>query len=849
MSTAALIGALRVTLGIDTAQWEEGVKNTQKDLKRLTKSYEQMGGKMKSIGSKMSLAITAPLVAFGYKSFQAASDATELSSAFGETFGSMTDDMNDWAIATGDSMGRSTQEMQKGANAFGIFFNQAAKTRGEAAKMSKDFTVLAQDLSSFFNVEPDVAMEKLRSGLMGQSEPLRDFGVFLTEAAVNAKGLEMGLEAVDGKLTEQAKVMARAAIIMETTKNAQGDVGRTSHQTANQIRAAKAAWEELLVIVGTKLIPVITPVITKFGELLNKFTNLDPAIQSAVIGFAAVAAVVGPLVYGLGALVQLAAPLLATMKLVSTFAATTAAASGLTGFAATMVVVKASLAALMTVLVPVLVPLAAIAALAAVIYVNWDKIAPVLKRFQAALSEVIGPDLKKLIDTATKAFTEFWEGPLGDGLRKVVSLLGDLVVAFLEVFGAGFILLIKGAVTVIQIITDQIGNLVSLASNLLKGDWAAAWQSAKDVVNTAFGGLPAYVADIFSKMVSAIKEWVIRKLGAVWDELKAKIDSAKKMFFDLYDAVVGNSYIPDMVDEIGQHMRRLEKELVEPVKKATSKAKQEFRALQEDILALMTRIFPDRARKNTYLDEVAKIEEAMKKGIIKGKEYEAMLAALRSEYFDELFGPNDPKKEFAKPIPDDDPMKSGDWVKILKDAEKVTEKFAKSAQEKTAAVIQSFAEMARDAVSSVRGMVNSFKSGDILGGILGFLDLIAQVAGIVGSFKGGPAPKTATPTFNRGGMPGFKTGGSFTVGGSGGADSKLVQFMATPGEMVNVSKGEKSSPSSGSQNFWDLRGAVVTQDLLDEMRSLAQGAKAEGALMGSSLAQEQLIKRQERTLP
>jgi hypothetical protein len=39
-----------------------------------------------------------------------------------------------------------------------------------------------------------------------------------------------------------------------------------------------------------------------------------------------------------------------------------------------------------------------------------------------------------------------------------------------------------------------------------------------------------------------------------------------------------------------------------------------------------------------------------------------------------------------------------------------------------------------------------------------------------------------------GGLPGFKTGGSFKVGGSGGADSQLMQFRATPGEMVDIRK-------------------------------------------------------------
>ena len=58
------------------------------------------------------------------------------------------------------------------------------------------------------------------------------------------------------------------------------------------------------------------------------------------------------------------------------------------------------------------------------------------------------------------------------------------------------------------------------------------------------------------------------------------------------------------------------------------------------------------------------------------------------------------------------------------------------------------------------------------------------------------------------------------VGGSGSMDSKLVQFRATPGEMVNITHGNDNGPSGGTKVF-DLRGAVVTQDLLDQMNAIA----------------------------
>ncbi|MDG6746336.1 SDR family NAD(P)-dependent oxidoreductase, partial [Staphylococcus aureus] len=68
----------------------------------------------------------------------------------------------------------------------------------------------------------DEAIGKIRSGLSGESEPLRDFGVFLTEAAVKAKALELGMIKVGEELTEQGKIMARAILIQEGLADANG---------------------------------------------------------------------------------------------------------------------------------------------------------------------------------------------------------------------------------------------------------------------------------------------------------------------------------------------------------------------------------------------------------------------------------------------------------------------------------------------------------------------------------------------------------------------------------------------------------------------------------------------------
>jgi hypothetical protein len=302
---SAKIGSLHVDATLESAAFGRGADQLQRRLNIMRRDVERTASKLESTGRALSIGLTLPLAAFGIHAVRAASDAQELQSAFDQTFGHLAGAMTRWAEATGDAMGRSTQEIQAGANAFGLYFNQAARTRGEAARLSQQFTVLAQDLSSFHNTGVDEALLALRSGLSGETEPLRRYGVFLNEAAVAAQAAAMGLRKVNGAYTDQQKIMARAALIMQQTRMAHGDVVRTAGSSANQLRSAAAAWQELSVTMGTRLLPVLNPVVAMIGALMNAITSLPGPLRTALLGLAALGAISGPLLIGTAALVRI----------------------------------------------------------------------------------------------------------------------------------------------------------------------------------------------------------------------------------------------------------------------------------------------------------------------------------------------------------------------------------------------------------------------------------------------------------------------------------------------------------------------------------------------------------------
>jgi len=120
--------------------------------------------------------------------------------------------------------------------------------------------------------------------------------------------------------------------------------------------------------------------------------------------------------------------------------------------------------------------------------------------------------------------------------------------------------------------------------NVAKSTVVGAVAAIELKIKTGMAAAKTYVSD----MVTGVKEWLGNKLKAAFDLVVKPIETARKAFFSLYDAVVGHSYIPDMVKETGQHMATLDKHLVEPAEQHTKAAKSAFEKMRTEISKTMT---------------------------------------------------------------------------------------------------------------------------------------------------------------------------------------------------------------------------------------------------------------------
>lgn len=221
---------------------------------------------------------TATITAALSSAVTAASDFNEQSSKIEQVFGRSAKEIKDWASTTSASFGISERAALTAAGTFGNLFRTVQLAPARNAELSRSLVQLAADLASFNNASPEEVLVALRSGLIGEAEPLRRFGVLLSEARVQQQALaDSGKTSVEA-LTNQEKVLARYKIILRDTKTAQGDFSRTSDGLANQTRILRANLDDLASNVGQILIPALTDAAEAANILfdaLDKFRGVD----------------------------------------------------------------------------------------------------------------------------------------------------------------------------------------------------------------------------------------------------------------------------------------------------------------------------------------------------------------------------------------------------------------------------------------------------------------------------------------------------------------------------------------------------------------------------------------------
>jgi hypothetical protein len=274
---------LRVSIVGDSRSLERAFLQSEAAGKKFGRSFEQAGrgvasGAFRSLGRQVAFASSAFLggagaVAALASTVRAASDLNEEISKTRVIFGASSDEVLRWSRTASEAMKLSRQEALAAAGGFGNMLETAGLVPATAAKMSSALVQLGADMGSFNNADPSDMLDRLRSGLAGEAEPLRRFGVLLSEARVAQEAVRIGLARNTQHLTEQAKVQARYSLILRDTARQQGDVARTGGQFAGQMRELRARIIDTEAAIGKQLLPDLNEMVTQFNKWLSAPRN------------------------------------------------------------------------------------------------------------------------------------------------------------------------------------------------------------------------------------------------------------------------------------------------------------------------------------------------------------------------------------------------------------------------------------------------------------------------------------------------------------------------------------------------------------------------------------------------
>lgn len=278
------VGELYGTLGLDKKPFDKALDDTESKGKGWASRIAGVLGGAATALVKWG-AVGATVAAGGaFALGNMASDLNETISKSEVVFGRNAQMIQAWADDAALNMGLSKNAALGAASTFGNLFVSMGIGERATNTMSTGIVELAGDLASFNNMDPTEVLEKLRAGLVGEAEPLRQLGVNITAAATEAKAMELGLGGVGRELTAAEKAQANYAIIMEQTTTAQGDFARTSEGMANQQRITAATFQDTMAAIGQAFIPIIEAILPQITAALGQFqawviTNM-PTIQA-----------------------------------------------------------------------------------------------------------------------------------------------------------------------------------------------------------------------------------------------------------------------------------------------------------------------------------------------------------------------------------------------------------------------------------------------------------------------------------------------------------------------------------------------------------------------------------------
>ena len=251
-------------------------------------STDKIGNSFSDMFKKIGIAAAAAkvgqkLLEIGKNAIDLASDLQEVQNVVDVTFGDNASKIDSWAKSAASSFGLTELQAKQFTSTLGAMMKSSGLAGDEIVEMSESLSGLAADMASFYNLDFETAFQKIRSGISGETEPLKVLGINLSVANLEAFALQQGLSKTFSEMSQGEQTLLRYQYLMQATSDAQGDFARTSGDSlANMKRQFETNLTTISSQIGEFLITPLTKATGFLTEFLNKLTDKKETILDRI---------------------------------------------------------------------------------------------------------------------------------------------------------------------------------------------------------------------------------------------------------------------------------------------------------------------------------------------------------------------------------------------------------------------------------------------------------------------------------------------------------------------------------------------------------------------------------------
>lgn len=252
---------LSATLDLDTSEYSRSITQAKQEADMFSQTFKAI------IASDLFKKAADVMADFAAESIEVASSLAEVQNVVDVTFADDSSQIDRWSQKANRSFGLTELQAKKYTSTLGAMMKSSGLAGDAVTEMSVELAGLAADMASFYNLDYDQAFEKIRSGISGETEPLKQLGINMSVANLEAYAMSKGITKAYESMSQAEQVQLRYNYLMQATADAQGDFARTSDSYANSIRTLEGNVETLKGKLGTIMIPLLQEAANLGNEL------------------------------------------------------------------------------------------------------------------------------------------------------------------------------------------------------------------------------------------------------------------------------------------------------------------------------------------------------------------------------------------------------------------------------------------------------------------------------------------------------------------------------------------------------------------------------------------------------